>query len=171
MKEVPLRLRPPTEKDQGALLRMVKASRALHEPWVAPPDTPAKFRNYLAGRQLETHQGFFLTKGEEVVGVFNVNEIVRGNFQSAYLGYYGSAACSGKGYMIEGMRGLLRHLFGKEKLHRVEANIQPGNTASIRLVKKCGFRLEGFSPRYLKIRGRWRDHERWAVTKEDWEGK
>ncbi len=166
-----LRIRPPEPADQARFLRMVKESRAFHRPWVSPPDTPAQFRQYLAARQLETHRGFFLTEGEEIVGVFNVNEIVLGNFQSAYLGYYGSAQTSGKGYMAQGMRGLLQHLFVKMKMHRVEANIQPGNSASIRLVQRCGFRLEGFSPRYLKIRGRWRDHERWAITREDWEGK
>jgi ribosomal-protein-alanine N-acetyltransferase len=61
------------------------------------------------------------------------------------------------------MRLLVRHAFTAMKLHRLEANIQPGNQASIALVKRCGFEREGYSPRYLKIGGRWRDHERWAI--------
>jgi ribosomal-protein-alanine N-acetyltransferase len=70
--------------------------------------------------------------------------------------------------MTEAMRLLLREAFTHIGLHRLEANIQPGNVASIALAKRCGFELEGFSPRYLKVGGRWRDHERWAVRTETW---
>jgi ribosomal-protein-alanine N-acetyltransferase len=69
--------------------------------------------------------------------------------------------------MHEGMLLVLNDAFRKLKLHRLEANIQPGNHASIALVKRCGFVQEGFSHRYLKICGRWKDHERWAVLSED----
>jgi ribosomal-protein-alanine N-acetyltransferase len=70
--------------------------------------------------------------------------------------------------MEKGLRAVLNDAFRAQRLHRLEANIQPNNEASRRLVQRCGFRLEGFSPRYLKIAGRWRDHERWAITVEEW---
>jgi len=70
--------------------------------------------------------------------------------------------------MAEGLRAVVSRAFRVNRLHRVEANIQPGNQASRRLVKALGFRREGFSPRYLKIGRRWRDHERWAATRETW---
>jgi [ribosomal protein S5]-alanine N-acetyltransferase len=63
---------------------------------------------------------------------------------------------------------VLREAFTRLRLHRLEANIQPGNDASIALGRRCGFELEGFSPRYLEVRGRWRDHERWAICAEAW---
>ena len=69
--------------------------------------------------------------------------------------------------MTEGMQLVLGHAFRAVNLHRLEANIQPENSASLSLVRKCGFVREGFSRRYLKIGRRWRDHERWAMLAED----
>jgi ribosomal-protein-alanine N-acetyltransferase len=104
-----------------------------------------------------------LRENGSIVGVINITEIVLGAFRSGYLGYYAFAGYERQGFMREGLHAVVRHAFSSLKLHRLEANIQPGNVASIALVKSCGFSKEGYSPRYLKIAGRWRDHERWAV--------
>jgi [ribosomal protein S5]-alanine N-acetyltransferase len=64
------------------------------------------------------------------------------------------------------MTPLLDDAFRRLRLHRLEANIQPGNAPSIRLVRRLGFRREGYSVRYLRIAGRWRDHERWAILSD-----
>lgn len=70
--------------------------------------------------------------------------------------------------MFHGVGLAISHAFYTLGLHRVEANIQPENTASIHLVKRLGFTKEGFSQRYLKVNGEWRDCERWALTRENW---
>lgn len=90
------------------------------------------------------------------------------SFRSAYLGYYVGARFSNQRFMTEALQLVLRYAFQRLKLHRLEANIQPGNQASISLVRRAGFVREGFSRKYLKIDGRWRDHERWAILAEDW---
>jgi len=104
----------------------------------------------------------------EIAGVVNISEIVLGLFRSAYLGFYALQPHSGKGFMSEGIGLALDVAFGGLGLHRLEANVQPENRKSIRLLERLRFRKEGLSPKYLKIGGRWRDHERWALLSEDW---
>ena len=103
-----------------------------------------------------------------MLGVFDLSQIFHGNLQSAYLGYYAFAPHAGQGYMRDGLQLILQYAFKTLKLHRVESNIQPANARSIALVRGAGFSREGYSRRYLKIGGRWRDHERWAMLAEDW---
>jgi len=172
-------LRRPRGADAAAVVAAVRASRSLHADWVLAPKTKARFAGYLrrfAGAKSRrfataTHVGFLVCRAEDdaPVGVVNLSEIVRGVFQSAYLGYYALAPHAGRGYMSEGLALALRVAFRRLKLHRVEANVQPGNKRSIALARRAGFKREGFSRRYVKIAGRWRDHQRWALLVEDWE--
>ncbi len=163
-------VRTPTPEDEDEFVAAMRASRALHRPWLAMPETPAAYRQYLAKVDDPRAAPYFAYRTEDgaIVGFLNLSEIVRGPFKSAYLGYGAVAAYAGQGYMTEAMRLLLREAFGGLRLHRVEANIQPDNAASIALARRAGFELEGFSPRYLKVGGRWRDHERWAIRVESW---
>jgi len=158
-----LRLSPV---DEAEFIAAARRSRALHAPWVAPAATPATFDAYLA-RMSQPDQNAFTVRRIDtnaLIGVITISNVVMGPFRSAYTGYYAFAPHAGQGYMREGLQAVVRHAFRVMKLHRLEANIQPGNRASIALAKACGFRKEGFSPRYLKIGGRWRDHERWAIV-------
>jgi ribosomal-protein-alanine N-acetyltransferase len=109
--------------------------------------------------------GFLVCRSTDqaLVGVINLSNIVQGAFKSGYLGYYAYSGLERQGYMKLGLKSVDRYSFKTLKLHRLEANIQPGNEASIRLAASCGFQKEGYSRRYLKINGRWRDHERWAI--------
>jgi ribosomal-protein-alanine N-acetyltransferase len=164
-------LRAPTATDEREILERNRASRALHRGWVAPPTDHGAFQQWMRRLDDPWTRGYLLCRREDgaIVGVFVLSQIVRRGFQSAYLGYYGLRPFDGQGYMTDGMPLLLRQVFAGLKLHRVEANIQPENQASRALVKRAGFRLEGYSPRYLKIAGRWRDHERWAMLVDDWQ--
>ena len=158
-------IRPPVADDQAAFLAAVRRSRALHRPWTSAPDTPAKFVAWLERMAAPANHPFLVCRSDtdELVGVINLSNVVLGAFRSGYLGYYAFSGHERQGLMRLGLRAVVRHAFGPLKLHRVEANIQPANAASIALARSCGFSKEGFSPRYLKIGGRWRDHERWAL--------
>ncbi len=162
-------LERPALRHRADFVRAARRSRDLHRGWVSPPSTPTQFERYVNDLRRRTREGFLvITKTGGIAGVINVSEIVRGSFQSAYLGYYAFEPLCGMGFMRRGLQLVIAHSFGKLRLHRVEANIQPENLRSIALVKSLGFRCEGLSPRYLKIAGRWRDHQRWALLVEDW---
>jgi ribosomal-protein-alanine N-acetyltransferase len=147
----------------------VARSRKFFRHWARPPQTAKEFDASLKRLKSGAHLGYWIcTADGELAGVININEIVRGSFCSGYLGYYAFVPHNRRGYMGKGLRAVLNEAFRSQRLHRLEANIQPDNQASRQLVQRCGFQLEGFSPRYLKIAGRWRDHERWAFTVEQW---
>jgi ribosomal-protein-alanine N-acetyltransferase len=169
----PVFLRQPAASDEAELVALTRASRRLHRPWVSPPLDGVSFQGFLARARRPNALVLLACRAEDgaIAGVFHLDEIVRGVLQSAYLSYYVGAPYAGQGYMTAGLRLLLRHAFVALRLHRLEANIQPGNLASIALVERCGFELEGFSPRYLKIRNRWRDHQRWALRVEAWRAR
>ena len=101
----------------------------------------------------------------DVAGYIEITNVVRGSFQSAYLGYYMFSGYERRGYMKWALGVAIQRAWKELKLHRLEANIQAGNAASIALVAALGFQKEGYSPSYLKIGGRWCDHERWAILK------
>ena len=158
-------IRRPTPADCDEFVALMQSSREFHLPWGDFPTTAERFHKYLRSRNGQTEDGFLLChrQSNAILGIINLNCIVRGLFQSAYLGYDVGAPFSRQGYMTEGLKLVIGLAFSQMNLHRLEANIQPDNAASLAQVKRCGFRKEGFSPRYLQILGQWRDHERWAI--------
>jgi ribosomal-protein-alanine N-acetyltransferase len=158
-------LEPLQPEDQAEFLAAVAASQRLHHPWVKPPASPDLFQAFAQRMQGPVNHGFLvrMARTKQLVGFIEVTNIVRGVFQSAYLGYYAFAGHERQGLMTQAMRQMVKKSFSELHLHRLEANIQPENIASVALVRACGFVREGYSERYLKIRGRWRDHERWAI--------
>jgi len=169
-------LRRSCAGDLAAYCAVRADSAELHAPWItlgpsrSDPEDRWGFRRWRSDLAENRRAPFLVTRKDDdaIVGGIALSEIVRGDFQSAYCGYWGSRAHAGQGYMTEGLALLCDHAFGPMGLHRIEANIQPQNERSIALVKRVGFRREGFSPRYLKINGSWCDHERWALLADEW---
>jgi [ribosomal protein S5]-alanine N-acetyltransferase len=165
-------LSEPSASDAAEFIDAVRASRSLHGAWLDLPDTPARFAAYVDRIGREDQVGYLIRHRAcgGLVGAVNIGNIVRGGLQSGYLGYGAFASHAGRGLMTEGLRAVIDVAFGELGLHRVEANIQPGNARSIALARRLGFEKEGYSRRYLLIDGDWRDHERWALLAEDWPG-
>ena len=172
-----VRLVLPKAGDARAFEQLVAASASHLHPWAPGPqgaagtDAARWFRLILEANATGRSRKMLIQRRSDaaLLGCMNLNEIVQGAFQNAFLGYWIGAPHVRRGYAAEALALVLAYAFGELQLHRLEANIQPGNEASIALVRRAGFRREGFSPRYLHILGAWRDHERWAITREDLE--
>jgi ribosomal-protein-alanine N-acetyltransferase len=152
------------------LIDLYRSSRAHFRGLANADFDRERFDQLLIDAAKETNEYFLVCRIEDgaVVGSLNFSQIFRKGFQNTYLGYQLFAGFTGRGYMTEAVDLGLRFAFLDLGLHRVEANVQPSNKPSIAVLKRNGFAKEGFSRRYLKINGRWRDHERWAILKEDW---
>ena len=168
-----IRLESLTPQRREQVIEAMRRSERFQRPWVHPPTTIAEYDRLLERQATDEFEGFLLVRraDDEFVGMCNISQIFRGNLKSAYIGFGAVVGFARQGYMREGIGLVLNRAFGPLRLHRLEANIQPANEASRSLVRSLGFTLEGLSERYLKIGGRWRDHERWAIRAETWRSR
>jgi ribosomal-protein-alanine N-acetyltransferase len=159
-------LRPITRDDQDEFLGLVEVSGDLHRPWISLPATPEAFEAYVSRYSQGEDVSLLVCLRDTgaIAGLVNINSVIRGRFQNGSIAYAAFTPTAGQGYLSEGLALAMRYAFEELRLHRLDAQIQPGNHASLKLVQRCGFRYEGYSPELLFIDGAWQGHERWAIT-------
>ncbi|GAA4223330.1 GNAT family protein [Actinomadura meridiana] len=153
--------------DEDEFVRLAEQSMRLHADWVRTPADPEAFREYLAGfADPAIGEALLIRRADTggIAGHATLTGIVRGPYDRAVLGFAAFTPSRGQGFMTEGIGLTVRYALGPLGLHRVEADVQPDNEPSRRLVQRLDFRLEGLSPGFINIGGLWRDHERWAIT-------
>ena len=124
-------LKEPLAQDEELFLSAMKRSSDFHFPFISTPDTAEAFQTYLSKSQIASEQYFIAwNEAQEIIGVFNISGMIQGVFKSAYLGYFATTDHAGKGLMSEALNMVLKEVFTSLDLHRIEANIQPNNTAS-----------------------------------------
>jgi ribosomal-protein-alanine N-acetyltransferase len=165
-------------EDCDELLRLRLENRSFLDPF-----EPIRTEEFFTGRGqlLEIEQGMkdaaadraypfgvFSLAGGNLIGALRLSSVVRGAWHNANLGYFIGREHNGRGAGTEAVGLALRYAFQNAGLHRVQAAALPENHASIRVLEKYSFRREGHALRYLRIAGRWRDHEIFAITREEW---
>lgn len=160
-------LRPVEHSDEAEFTALARKSTELHGSWVLTPTTPEGFANYVEGFEGTSSVGYLicLRGTAEIVGFVNVNGVVGFPYQRGILGYGIFQPHARRGYMRQALRQVIEICFTRFGLHRIEADIQPGNQASVGLVQSLGFAYEGLSPGFISIDGEWRDHGRWALIR------
>ncbi len=163
-------LRTPADSDGREFVDCVLRHRRHLEPFVHAADSLSAYRGWIAkGNRVDIEQFLVCSRDDDTIfGFVNLNNMAGGALQSAALGWASFVVSERRGHLTDGVAMILEVAFSQLRLHRLEANIQPTNHRSRRLAIRGGFRLEGFSPRYLQVDGVWQDHERWAVLAEDW---
>ncbi|MBX6425369.1 MAG: GNAT family N-acetyltransferase [Variibacter sp.] len=170
-------LRTPQMNDFAAWAQLREQSRDFLTPWepIWPADDltrPAfrrRLRRYAEDARSDLAYAFFIFRESDntLVGGLTLANIRRGVAQTGSLGYWMGAPYARQGYMTRAVRALIPFAFGPLRLHRLEAACIPTNTASIRLLEKCGFVREGLARRYLCINGLWQDHFLYALLSSD----
>lgn len=161
----------PGDRDEWVALRESNLDHLLPwEPRLKVKSERERWDSYLRTSDEEDRKRFLicLNAGGTIIGSVSLNGIRHGVLQSCDMGYWIGKQFTRRGHMTEALLLAIRHAFTKLELHRLEANVQPSNLASLRVVRKAGLRHEGTSLRFLKIDGKWCDHERWALTVEEW---
>ena len=168
-------LGPGDAEDMLAALSRNRAFLKPFEPLRSDSDFTLEgqrevMRRLEEGRAAGTTYAFAIRTrpGDEIAGGISLSQVFRKHFQSCYMGYWVGEEHNGRGYATAAVRLAVDYAFGDLGLHRVQANVMTKNPRSARVLSKAGFRREGLALRYLRIAGRWEDHDMFAVTAEDW---
>jgi ribosomal-protein-alanine N-acetyltransferase len=171
-------LRPLSLRDAAAWVELRRRNAAWLTPWestppgrrTAEPTVPGYLTYALDQRRL-ANDGvalpFAITWQGRLVGQVSVASITRGAVQSASIGYWIDEAYAGRGIVPLAVALAVDHCFTAAALHRVEINVRPENTASLRVVAKLGFHDEGIRRGFLYVDGAFRDHAAFALLRED----
>ena len=173
-----VRVRLPEPRDWQAWAELRTASRDFLVPWepawTREAHSRAAYRRRLRRQQRDAsddvcYSYFLVRRSDDVLmGGITLSNIQRGVAQSCGVGYWIGEPYARDGYMTEGLKCVLGHCFSSLGLHRIEAACMPNNDASQALLRRCGFRREGYARKYLRINGAWRDHLLFAVIEEEW---
>ncbi len=166
MTPIPAALRPVRIGDAPALAALYQAEREFLAPF--EPERDGTFytasgqarilERTIALRTAGFAERFLIMVDEELVGVLAVNNIVRGVFQSATIGYFVAQGHNGRGIATQAVAHVCDWAFGQAALHRLEAGTLTDNVPSQRVLEHNGFTQIGVAPQYLRIAGRWQDH-------------
>jgi ribosomal-protein-alanine N-acetyltransferase len=176
LREGNVELRPLRLRDAAAWREVRTRNARWLRPWEATlplseHDAPATYGAMVRRLRAEAREGrslpFALTVDATFAGQVTVGGIARGSLLSAYVGYWLDERFAGRGIMPTAVAMVADHCFTEVGLHRIEINVRPENSASLRVVAKLGFRAEGLRERYLHIDGDWRDHLTFALCSED----
>lgn len=174
-------LRPIRHSDRLEWMELRAKNAEWLAPWEASNPQPGgslpTFRQMVRALTQQAHEGsalpFVITLADQgarkppIVGQLTVSSIVWGSALMATLGYWVDHEHAGRGIAPTAVALATDHCFFTLGLHRMEINIRPENSPSLRVVEKLGFRYEGLRPRYLHIAGGWADHESFALTAEE----
>lgn len=170
-------LRRAVTKDANELARFFSRNRKFHNRPDRPDSyyTPAFWKKQIAREAKDFRSDrairfylFLKSRPSEVIGMAAFDNIIRGFFQSCTLGYLLGEDFEGQGFMTEALQGAIRYVFTEGNLHRISAGHVLGNKKSCRVLTKAGFLAMGIEPKYLRINGRWQDHELHVLINRNW---
>lgn len=162
--------------DGAELARAYSANRSHLAPW-----EPVRDEAFYMAEWQESHvrqcvvdaadgrgARFVIESGDgRIRGRINLNNIVRGAFRSADLGYWVDSESVGRGLASRGVRAVAEHAHRDLTLHRIQAATLLHNAASQRVLLATGFARIGMAPKYLHIAGEWQDHELFQLVLEE----
>lgn len=166
-----LRLREVRDSDAAALFTLHSDARVMRYWSSAVWTEPAQAQELLQRLQRDRAAGVLpwamaTREDDALVGtvtLFNINHVHR----RAEIGYSLSSVHWGKGFAREALTAVLRHAFGILQLERVEADTDPRNSPSLRLLEGLGFVREGLLRRRWFVNDEWCDAAFYGLLRED----